>query len=172
MEEIWKDIQGYEGLYQVSNYGRVKSLHKGERILTLGRTTRGYSGITLYKHGKLQPFSVHRLVAMAFIPNPHNLPMVNHKDECRTNNNVENLEWCDSLYNSRYGNCRKKISAALLGKHNYSAMKKVKCISKDGIEIVYQCLTDAAKAINRTTTTASYAARHGTPSNGYRLIYL
>ena len=105
--EIYVDIKGYEGLYQVSNKGNVKSLisNKGtkrEKILNpiIGR---GYNRVRLFKNKQNRLYSVHRLVAEAFLPNPNNYPCVNHKDECKTNNNVENLEWCTHKYNSNYG---------------------------------------------------------------------
>ena len=104
MEEIWKDIKGYEGYYQVSNLGNIKSLHKrnyGE-ILKLP-IKRGYYQAGLRKKGTRKFFQVHRLVAEAFIPNKENLPQVNHKDENKLNNNVENLEWCTVAYNNCYG---------------------------------------------------------------------
>lgn len=114
-EEIWKDVQGYEGIYQVSNFGRVKSLPRKvlnwnsnrylkETILTQSTTKcRDYPIIRLCKDGKIKYISVHRLVATTFIPNPNNLPMINHKDEVKTNNRVDNLEWCDHKYNVNYG---------------------------------------------------------------------
>lgn len=109
--EVWRDIAGYEGLYQVSNKGRIKSLLDGkERILRLHANIRwGYLNTFLYKDKKRKTFRVHRLVAMAFIPNPDNLPEVNHKDEIVNNNCVENLEWCTSLYNNHYGKHRQRM---------------------------------------------------------------
>lgn len=111
MEE-WRDIPGYEGIYQVSNLGRVRSLDrkvhhwKGGFSLIKGRiltpnkqNTKGYYRVKLDNKYR----AVHRLVAMAFIPNPDNLPQVNHKDENKLNNNVNNLEWCDNKYNTNYG---------------------------------------------------------------------
>lgn len=114
MEEIWKDIDGYEGLYQVSNIGRVRSLTRNRRGRNnapnpiQGRILKqhicfGYCYISLCKNRKYKGFRVHRLVATAFIPNPDNLPQVNHKDENKTNNCVDNLEWCDGKYNVNYG---------------------------------------------------------------------
>lgn len=104
MEEIWKDKKDYEGLYQTSNLGRVKSFKFGkERILKPGTDKNGYLLVNLCKNGKVKTFKVHRLVAEAFLPNPDNLPEVNHKDENKQNNVVSNLEWCDRKYNINYG---------------------------------------------------------------------
>ena len=103
-EEVWKDIEEYEGLYQVSNKGRVKSLKFGkERILKPAKNDGGYLFVYIFKNGKRKMCLVHRLVAQAFIPNPQNLPQINHRDEVKTNNSVQNLEWCTAKYNSNYG---------------------------------------------------------------------
>ena len=102
--EVWKDVKDYEGHYQVSNQGRVKSLKQGkERILKPRVEGSGYFFVDLYKNNESKMCKVHRLVALTFIPNPNNLPEVNHKDEDKTNNSVENLEWCSSKYNSNFG---------------------------------------------------------------------
>lgn len=104
--EIWKDIEGYEGLYQVSNYGRVKSLRFGkEKILKARDEGHGYFQVGLFKDGKQVFKRVHRLVAEAFLPNPNNYKEINHKDEDKSSNIVENLEWCDRKYNVNYGTC-------------------------------------------------------------------
>lgn len=120
MEE-WRDIEGYEGLYQVSNEGRVKSLNynktKKEKILK-PTSNRGYLMVNLHNEGRKKYCQIHRLVANAFIENPNNLPQVNHKDEDKTNNHVENLEWCDSSYNCNYGTRNQKISEKGLNKKN------------------------------------------------------
>ena len=102
--EIWEDVRGYEGLYKVSSMGKVKSLKWGkERILRPEKNNKGYLRVTLCKDGKNKRFYVHRLVAEAFIPNPNNLPCINHKDENPLNCNVENLEWCTQKENVNYG---------------------------------------------------------------------
>ena len=110
--EIWKDIEGYEGLYQVSNMGRVKSLnykHTGKEGI-LKPYGNGYLQVELCKEGNREQPLVHVLVATAFLDNVDNLPEVNHKDEDKENNYVENLEWCSKLYNANYGT-RSKRSA-------------------------------------------------------------
>jgi hypothetical protein len=120
--EIWRDIEGYEGLYQVSNMGRVKSLERNvvkgkgglykieEKILKSGKHSGGYLYVCLYNEGKIKYYTIHRLVANAFIPNPNNFPQVNHKDEDKTNNRVENLEWCDRKYNCNYGTHNERMA--------------------------------------------------------------
>ena len=118
--EIWKDIEGYEGLYQVSNLGRVRSLeridasgHHRKGIMLAGRTVRGgYLNVRLYRYGSEKNKLVHRIGAETFIPNPDNLPQVNHKDEDKTNNQVENLEWCTALYNNTYGTRVERVTKA------------------------------------------------------------
>ncbi len=130
MQEEWKDIVGYEGIYQVSNFGRIKSVDhytynngrcmrvKGKiRVLSVNK--KGYCGVVLHR-GRSKFVGVHRLVAQAFIPNPDNLPCVNHKDENPSNNCIDNLEWCTYKYNNEYNGrvekCRGKISNTLKGR--------------------------------------------------------
>lgn len=122
MKEIWKDITGYEGIYQVSNLGRVKSL---ERVVVIGygakrlfkekilknnvNNKNGYVYVGLHKDGKTKQSRVHRLVALEFLKNEDNLPHINHKNEIKTDNSVDNLEWCTSKYNNNYGHHMEKI---------------------------------------------------------------
>lgn len=101
-KEEWKDIKGYEGLYKVSNCGRVYSLISN-KLLILHRCQSDYVWIGLHKDCKTKNFKVHRLVAEHFIPNPNNLPEVNHIDEDKDNNRIDNLEWCDHKTNCHHG---------------------------------------------------------------------
>lgn len=115
--EQWKPVEGFEGLYEVSNLGEVKSLnyHRTgkEKILKPGKNGNGYFQVALRRDGKEKRLLVHRLVATAFIPNPMDFKQVNHRDEVKTNNCVENLEFCDAKYNANYGTRMEKVAAAL-----------------------------------------------------------
>ena len=157
MEEIWKDISGYEGCYQVSNFGRIKSLDRyiatvgnpsGKRLIrgkilnpskrVMSNGEDGYYSVTLYKCGTGRLFNVHRIVAETFIPNPNNLPCVNHKDENKQNNRVDNLEWCSVAYNNKYGTARERSAE--------KTRKEVIKFDLDGnILAMYKSLDDAAK---------------------------
>ena len=151
--EIWRDIKGYEGLYQVSNEGRVKSVERKvngrwgektvrEKILSQGKQTNGYMIVFPKKNGIGQTLLVHRLVANAFLPNSNNLPQVNHKDENKENNFVfinddgsvdlekSNLEWCTPKYNSNYGNRNKMVQENQTNRSDCS--KKVYQYTLDG----------------------------------------
>lgn len=136
MVEIWKDIEGYFGLYQVSSLGRVKSLNYNrtgkERILKAGKCN-GYLRVVLCKEGEIKNHFVHRLVAIAFLPNPNNYPQINHRDEDKTNNTIQNLQWCSSQYNINYGTRNKRMSESLT--NNPKRSKKVLCVETGVIYI-------------------------------------
>ena len=121
MNEIWKPVPGYEQFYEVSTFGRVRSLphlvrkRRGAstvmdmfegQLLKPAVTQKGYLSVKLYDGVGSHIFTVHRLVLLTFVPNPDNLPQVNHKDENKQNNRVENLEWCSAKYNRNYGRVR------------------------------------------------------------------
>ena len=134
MEE-WRDVVGYEGLYEISNFGRVKSLNyrkTGEEgLLSPQPTSRDYLQVGLSKNGKRKIYSIHRLVAIAFIPNPNDYPEVNHKDEDKSNNCVDNLEWCTSKYNANYGTRSKRQSEnhADFSGDKHPRATKIKCVT-------------------------------------------
>lgn len=137
--EEWEDIKGFECLYMVSNYGRVKGI-KRNKILREGYNQKGYSQVCLTKHNKKKTYKVHRLVAQAFIPNPNNLPEVNHKDE----NKKSNLEWCTCDYNI-----------------NYSLSKKVAQYDEQGRFIrVWQSISDIVKENNYSSTFISRCCKN------------
>ena len=152
MEEIWKDIEGYEGDYMVSNLGNVKSLKYGkERILKPRTSRKGYLSIGLHKGKIREQWKIHRLVATYFIPNPDNLPQVNHKDENKANNCVSNLEWCTQEYNINYGT---GIRRRQLSNTNGKLSKPVCQYSKDG------CFIKEWKSINDIERITGYSSGH------------
>ena len=115
--EEWKPIIGFEGLYEVSNYGRIRSLgnrtHKGIHFIAKKKKKKGYMKVSVYKCNKRSTLRVHDEVAKAFIPNRWKLSFVNHRDEDKTNNCVWNLEWCTHQYNQDYGTRKQRISKTL-----------------------------------------------------------
>lgn len=160
MQEIWKDIKNYEGLYQVSNLGNVRSLnhirkngkkenqlylHKG-KILKPAVQNIGYKFVVLSKEGKSKGFRVHRLVAQAFIENPNNYNCINHKDENRLNNCVDNLEWCTIAYNNTYGAKQERHSKAMKKKIG----RKINQYDLEGNLInTFDCIMDAERFLNK-----------------------
>ena len=104
-----KDVKGYEGLYAVTSCGKVWS-YRNECFLKPRANKNGYLYVNLYKDGKVKKHLIHRLVTEAYIPNNENLPEINHKDENKTNNCLQNLEWCNHKYNQNYGTINERIS--------------------------------------------------------------
>lgn len=167
-QEIWKDIiikkngviYDYTGLYEVSNIGRVRSLRDNHgkyrrKIMKCGHDTNGYCTVVLTMDGR-QVFLVHRLVANAFIPNPNNLPVVNHRDECKSNNCVNNLEWCTVQQNTKYSSYTRK--GLLAGDKNPNS-KKVICLETKNVFTTVKkakewCGGDVAQCCNGRSKTA------------------
>lgn len=161
--EIWKPVVGYEGAYEVSNLGRVRSVTrvrcaaygstavvKGTELAIRENTNNKYLLVRLNMGGQCRHKLVHRLVAEAFIPNPNNLPQINHKDENPHNNRVENLEWCDRYYNNHYGTG--KLRAAMT--RGFSVIQ----MDMDGNEIArYWSAREAARAIGKSQAAISRA---------------
>ena len=158
-DEIWKDVVGFEGFYKVSNKGNVRSV---ARIDSAGRKRRGitlkpantkdgYFQVILCKNGATKSRLVHRLVLEAFVPNPNNYPEVNHRNEIKTNNYVENLEWCTREYNMNFGTATKRIGQTL--------SKKVKAINVKTGEIVTFGSTMEAKSKGYSNGKVSEASR-------------
>ena len=154
--EVWKDVPGFEGRYQISNLGNVMSLdyrHTGKPHLMAQCTVMGYKMIRFKAKGRNEMYKVHRLVAMAFIPNPNNYKQVNHKDENKTNNVVDNLEWCTAKYNSNYGTRLQRLSASLM---NYKAFSKpVYLLHEDGSRTWFPSIKEATRQTGITPGTIS-----------------
>lgn len=151
MQEIWKPIKDYEGIYEVSNLGRIKTLSRTingrkmpEKIKKLDKAKQGYLRIELSKNKINKKYSVHRLVAQTFIDNANNYPCINHKDENKMNNNVDNLEWCTHLYNNLYNN-----------KHKRNC-KKIKQLDENyNIINIFESINEASKETNIIRTEIS-----------------
>ena len=127
----FSDIEGYKN-YQVTDDGRVWSSNK-KGFLKAGTVSGGYQAVDLCKNGKRTTTLIHRLVAQAFIPNPDNLPEINHRDENPKNNVVENLEWCDHSYNINYGTRNEKVSKRV---YQYTLDGKLVCVYPSTIDVV------------------------------------
>lgn len=176
-KEIWKDVVGFEGLYQISSLGRVKSLNRvtidsrgrirpvnGRMLKIRVSKNTGYPQVHLSKDGKSYDITIHRLIAEAFIPNPKNLPCINHIDQDRGNSVLSNLEWCTYSYNNSYGDAipkrKKTLRQSLIGKHKiiYQFSKKgdlIRCyvhgVQQFEEELGYEiqsCLTGSSKTCN------------------------
>ena len=144
--ETWRPVRDFEGLYEVSNLARVRSLERQmtkirksatyylyrirEKIMSQFKAKNGYFVVRLYKEGRCFHKLIHRLVAEAFVPNPDNLPEVNHKDECKTNNLPSNLEWCDHQYNLTYGGRLERVSDS-------NSKKPIEQLTLDGQHVAY-----------------------------------
>lgn len=150
-KEIWKDIPGYEGLYRVNQWGDIYSLYTNKK-LKWSIHKDGYKIYNLHINGKRYLMTAHRAVALAFIPNPNNLPIINHKDEDKQNCYVDNLEWCTIKYNNIYSNNGKRSGE--------KTAKKVYCYNKDGtLYKIYLSLKEAAKDLNISDTNISTIAQ-------------
>lgn len=193
--EIWKPVAGYEGLYEVSNMGRIRSTDRIRNSIQDGIVIRshlkgkvmkpfynhsGYLLIDLFKNGVRKTFSVHRLVASAFVPNPYKKPCVNHLDETHDNNCADNLEWCTQKENMNYGTAPQRISKKIKERWERGEMKRrpkrqVAKYSLDGKLLeVYPSYLEATRACGSTSNGSAIInciqGRHNT-SYGYKWGY-
>lgn len=155
--EKMKPIAGYEGLYSATEDGQIWS-HRSNKFMKPGKHPSGYSKVNLTKDGVSHTYYIHRLVAETFIPNPDNLPQINHLDENKENNAVSNLQWCTAAINNNYGTRNARIS------------KKVRCV-ETGEE--FKSIGEAARAINYTQANISIAlTQPGRTCAGYHWEYI
>lgn len=152
--EIWKDVVGFEGLYQVSNFGNVRSVTRfitrsdGKTYLKKRKqlksfvTNKGYEYVMLNDFNSKQHLkTVHRLVAQAFVDNPGNLAVVNHKDENKLNNAATNLEWCTQSYNMTYNQVNRRVSSKLKGRQAHNAVRVI----DESTGVIYSSKQQCAK---------------------------
>lgn len=187
MDEIWKDISGYEGIYQVSNMGNVRSL---DRLDNRGRITHGrelahkrdggnYHQVALCKDGKQIYRHIHRLVCEAFLPNPDNKPTVNHIDENKDNNRLDNLEWATYKENAHHGTrmarCYGHRDYRAIGRkiaegyrRNGRCRKVMQCDITGRPVREFEAIVDASETLETTPTAIRYAVDHQTVFKGYR----
>lgn len=167
MDEIWKPIIGYEARYQVSNLGNVRSKNG---VLKPQARQHGYLSVWLYDgYGNAKQYSVHRLVAMSFIPNPSGYAEVNHKDEDKTNNCAENLEWCTHQQNSVCGTRGKRIGEA---NKNGKQSKRIAQYTKDGELVrVFPSLQEASRNGYAASNVSKCANGHHSYSHAYGYLW-
>ena len=168
MKEIWKDIKGYEGLYQVSSLGRVKRVDTDRILKTYAN--KGYHQVQLSKNNIKSNKTIHRLVAQAFIPNPENKPEVNHIDEDKSNNSISNLNWMTSKENSNHGTRGIRIGVAS-GKTRSKAVKATNVMS--GVTLNFESAAQCAKilSVSQGNVTRTLKGRSKTVG-GYYVEYL
>lgn len=165
MEEIWKDLENYEGFYKISNLGNIKGLllydrhkdiyNKREKILKPDVTSKGYLRVTLCKNGVKKRYTVHRLVAQNFIENPNNLSQINHINGIKTDNRADNLEWCTNGENEKHA-YKIGLKAKKFGEENpkHKSIIAINLITKE--EKIYGSIIDAVKELNIGYNTIIY----------------
>lgn len=189
MDEVWKPVVGYEGLYEVSNLGNIRGVDRVRHIVQANRQydifikgkpiipqarRHGYLSVWLYGHGGRskrtgKQFSVHRLVAEAFVPNPNGYLEVNHKDESKTNNRAENLEWCDHVQNSNYGTRPKRIGDM---HRNGKRSKPIAQYTRDGNLLrVFPSLHEAERNGYSASNICRCAQSHHAYSHAYGYLW-
>lgn len=177
MDELWKSIPGYEGLYEVSNFGNVRSLFRYKKVLKPSPLDNGYLTVELWKNKERKRIGIHRLVATCFCENPFNKPMVNHKDETRTNNHADNLEWVTHIENCNYGTAIARRTAHFDYKNRRinnanqiaKASKQINQYDRNGNYIkTWSSASECARANNWTISNIRRSAKNpGMTAYGY-----
>lgn len=178
MEE-WRAVKGYEGLYEVSNTGKVRSLYRYKKELKPMKARNGYLRVDLFNDKGRKQFSIHRLVATAFIENPGNLPQVNHKDENKENNHVDNLEWCSQQANNTHGTRLRRMVAHTDYSNRVSHPNQIKAVSisidqfsKDGKYIrTWRSATEFCIANNKTSIAPIRRCCQGERKTAYGYVF-
>ncbi|WDF81834.1 NUMOD4 domain-containing protein [Lacticaseibacillus pabuli] len=164
MIEEWRDIEGYEGLYQVSSFGHIKNAQRN--WILKPKFSHGYAQTLLYKNKKGHTIAIHRLVAKAFLPNPGGLPQINHLDENKANNRVDNLEWCSAKHNINYGTHNERVLS-----HDFIA-RPVIATSPDGAQRLFDSQREACRFFGLTTRCV-WSCLHGLQktTHGYSFMF-
>lgn len=171
--ENWKDAVGYEGLYKVSDIGNVMSVRTG-KLLKTKKNNRGYIQVHMFINKKDYMQLIHRVVGKAFIDNPDNLPQINHKDEDKNNNSVENLEWCTNIYNRRYGTgCQRSTEHHDYKKISILNSKPIMQFSKKGQLLnTFYGVKEAERQTNICESNIRKSMRQGYYAGGYKWQYV
>lgn len=168
-QEEWRAVKGYEGLYEVSNLGKIRNA-KTLHILSIFKNKRGYCRVDLWKNNKQKKYAVHRVVAEAFIPNIYNKPQVNHIDENKSNNNADNLEWCTQLENHNCGTVNERISKSLT--NNPKKSKPVAAYDDDmNLIASFPSIYEASRQVGISASTIGDCLHHrrgAIHAGGYR----
>lgn len=182
---VRKPVAGYEGYYEVDQFGRVFSLDRVVTVVDGGRTyekplsgkqmkqfmhDKGYKTVSLTKDGKTKMMFVHRIVAGAFLPNPDNLPMVNHKDEDKTNNFLENLEWCTAKYNCNYGTGIERHARKIRGRESEKRVAVIQRRPDGTFKRRFSSITEAARFMDGSTSAISKVCK-GERSRAYGYLW-
>lgn len=149
MEETWKDIKNYQGIYQISSFGKIKN-NKG-KILKQFKNHKGYLVIQLSKNGDSKNYIVHRLVAKEFIPNPENKPQINHKNCNKEDNRIDNLEWCTNTENKAHAKIHGLCKSSPKGGSNLRAKKVIQYDKEGRIVRKWDCIQDIVRCFKIAT---------------------
>lgn len=168
VNELWKPVPGYEGIYEVSTFGRIRSFFSA-KCLKPDANSKGYLRVWLVKDGLKKRYFIHRLVALTFLPKPFNYNIINHRDENPQNNYVWNLEWCNHKYNSNYGYVKAKH---IRTKKESGKIKKVGKYSDTKLIEVYESTTEAALSNGVTYNAINNAIVNKRTSCGYKWRYI
>ena len=171
MEEIWKSIKDYDGLYEISNFGRVKSLHKGTKFMKQFKNRKGYYITQLYSNGNAKTFIVHRLVAEAFLENPFHKEQVNHINCNKQDNRVENLEWCTNDENRKHAEKNGLMKPPKGGKENSKSIKVNQYDLQGNLIKKWDCIMDVVRSFNLQTGSNICSCCKGRIKSAYGYIW-